>query len=147
MMFFKKKRYPLDLLDAFTKYMNEGKSEKALPVIEDIIQIDPTIKTSYFNYGACLNSLLRYDDAANAYLKAYELDDFDGGALYRACLSLELANNSEMLYHVFATELEKNPYMINNFVEEEKFERFFEQDKFIKLKKSYSEYMGRDSEE
>ena len=145
-MFFKKKTTE-SLISEFEKLMKARKEDKALSIIEEIVNINPLIQTSQFNYGICLSKLGRYEEAATAFLKAYEIDNSDGRALYRGCLSVAYANNSKRLYEVFKKELEWNPDMINNFLEVEEFEKFFEMEEFTKLKDEYKEYIGRESEE
>lgn len=144
--FFKKKQEE-NITDRFSRLMNEDRPQEALKVIEEIIEANPNISTSYFNYGICLSSLGKYDAAAGAFLKAYELDDMDGGSLYRACISLANSKNKDKLYKVFKSELERNPYMINNFIEEEMFNEFFSQSDFLKLKDQYADYIGKEEEE
>lgn len=138
--FFKKRSEPIT--DKYLRLMDEGKLLEALEVIDGIITLNPNISTSHFNHGICLSELGRYDDSATAFLKAYELDEANGGALYRACIALALANNKDKLYEVFKTELEWNPSMINNFIKEEAFNNFFLENEFQKLKEQYSEYIG-----
>ena len=82
------------ITDKFKRLMDEGKLDDALVVIEEILARNPNISTSHFNHGICLSQIERYDDAATAFLRAYELDDTNGGALYRACISLAHANNN-----------------------------------------------------
>lgn len=138
--FFKKRSEPIS--DKYLRLRDEGKLFESLEVIEEIIKLNPTSSTSHFNHGICLSELGRYNDSATALLKAYELDETNGAALYRACLSLGLANNKDKLYEVFKTELEWNPSMINNFIEEEAFNNFFLESEFQKLKEQYSDYIG-----
>ena len=140
---FKKKRDE-SITDKYLRLMDEGKLPEALEAIEEIITQNPNISTSYFNYGICLSQLGRHDDSANAFLKAYKLDNTDGAALYRACISLAVSNNKLKLYEVFKSELEWNPYMINDFIDEEMFYKFFTESKFVKLKEQYLDYIGKE---
>jgi tetratricopeptide (TPR) repeat protein len=139
-----KKKEEENIVERFLRLMDEGNYSKALPIIKEIISRSPNISTSHFNYGVCLEGLEQHNDAAEAFLKAYELDNEDGGALYRTCISLAKANNKARLYEVFERELEYNPLMINNFLEEEMLSKFFVDERFIKLRDRYSDYLGRE---
>jgi tetratricopeptide (TPR) repeat protein len=138
------KKHEESITDRYLRLMDEGKCQESLSVIEQIIAQNPNISTSYFNYGVCLSQLERFNDASTAYLRAYELNDTDGGALYKACISLAKANNKVKLFEVFKSELEKDPYMINNFIKEEIFENYFSESEFMKLKEQYENYIGKE---
>jgi tetratricopeptide (TPR) repeat protein len=138
------KKHEECITDKYIRLMDEGKFTEALVVIEEIVSLNPNIGKSHFNYGICLSQLGRHEDSSTAFLRAYELDETDGGALYRACISLALANSKKKLYDVFKSELVRDPFIINNFIGEQTFNNFFLESEFKNLKEQYSDYIGKD---
>ena len=134
---FRSKRDP-DITQQYLQLVDEGRFVEARPLIEEIVAIAPHIPTSWFNLGICLAELANHRQAAEAFLKAYDLDPEDGGALLRACLALAHANDSAGLLRVFRTECERDPDMIELFVEEEAFARFFATPPFQQLRRQYT---------
>ena len=84
----------IQLNEKYIKLANQGEWQKALPIIEAIVQQNIKLSTSWFNYGVCLDGLNQYNKASKAFMTAYELDPKDYGAQYRIYRSLTLANDT-----------------------------------------------------
>jgi len=128
----------MHITEQYLTLADQNRFAEALPLIEEIVRLSPNMVTSQFNYGICLAELGRYQDAARAFLRAYELDPNHGGALYRGCLALAAADDAPGLLAVFRRELAWNPEMIENFVREEKFARFWQIPDFMSLRDEYT---------
>ena len=115
----------MNIIDQYLSLADQNRFAEGLPLIEEIVRRNPDMATSQFNYGICLAELGRHSDAARAFLRAYELEPDNGGALYRGCLALAAADDAPALLAVFQKECAWNPGMIHNFVEEERFARFW----------------------
>jgi tetratricopeptide (TPR) repeat protein len=133
----------MDIIEEFKSLFEAKKYDEALPLIEEILKRNETFSTSWFNYGACLSNINKPKEAAEAYLKAYRLDPDSGGALYRACLSLADAEDSDKLYEVFQEECKRDSEMIENFLEEKAFADFFKEERYQDLVKKYSRKKSR----
>ena len=81
----------MSVIERYLALAGEKRFAEGLPLIEEIVLLNPNMATSQFNYGICLAELGRHQDAARAFLCAYELDPDDGGTLFRGCLSLAAA--------------------------------------------------------
>ena len=127
----------MSIIEDFQNLIHETKFNEALPLIKEIIKRNDSISTSWFNYGICLNGLKQYDEAGDAFLKAYELNQDDGGALFRCCIAYATASNSDKLFQVFKKECDRDPEMIDNFLEEKTFNKFFQEPRFKKLENQY----------
>ena len=128
----------MNIIERYLALADEKKFAEGLPLIEEIVRNNPDMPTSQFNYGICLAELGRHRDAARAFLRAYSLDPDDGGALYRGCLALADASDERGLLDVFRRECGRDPQMIRNFVDEERFARFWELPAFQNLRFEYA---------
>jgi tetratricopeptide (TPR) repeat protein len=124
----------MDIIERYLALVDEKRFAEGLPLIEEIVRRNPNMATSQFNYGICLEELGHYQDAAKAFLRAYELNRDDGGALYRGCLALAAAGDAPTLLRVFQQECGRDPEMIHNFLREERFARFWNVPGFGSLK-------------
>jgi tetratricopeptide (TPR) repeat protein len=88
----------IGLLKKHEELVDAGKWEAALPVIKEIVDLNPGISTSWFNYGVCLDELKRHGEAAEAFIKAQETDIRDVGVHYRILRSLRLAKDYETFF-------------------------------------------------
>jgi len=84
----------IQLMEEYTKLTNRDEWQKALPIIETIVQQNTKMSTSWFNYGVCLDALKQYEKAAKSFITAYELNPEDYGAQYRIYRSLNLAKDT-----------------------------------------------------
>ena len=124
----------MNIFENYLALANQKRFEEGLPLIEEIVRRNPMMATSQFNYGICLAELGRHRDAARAFLCAYSLDPSDGKALYRACLALAAADEVPKLLALFQQECARDPDIIQDFLEEKKFARFWELPNFKSLK-------------
>lgn len=127
----------MNIIDKYLSLVKQRRFSEGLPLIEEIVRGNPDMATSQFNYGICLAELTRYSDAARAFLRAFELDPENGGALYRGCIALAAANDDTALLDVFRRECARDPEMIQLFLEEERFASFWKLPGFIDLKNQY----------
>lgn len=127
----------MDIIEKYLILANEGRFEEGLPLIQEIVEKNKTIDTSWFNYGVCLHQLERYDEAASAFKSAYQLNPKDGGALYRCCISLAANSDKNGLLEVFERECERDSSMIDNFLSEKAFSEFFKHSEFKDLVEKY----------
>jgi tetratricopeptide (TPR) repeat protein len=88
----------MNIIEEYEALADAGQWEEALPVIQEIIEKNSSIDTSWFNYGVCLDALERHDEAAKAFIKAHELNTTDYGIHYRVFRSLFLANDLDQSY-------------------------------------------------
>jgi len=127
------KRKKPDNAERFLRLIDEGKYAEALPLGKEIISNNSAISANYFSYGLCLFELDRYAEAVDVFLKAYELDESDGGALHRACISLAMIGDDDRLYEIMVRECEKDSGMIDIFLSESLFSKYFAQARFKAL--------------
>ena len=127
----------MNIIEEYLSLADERRFVEGLPLIEEIVRRNPNISTSQFNYGVCLAELGRHRDAARAFLRAYALDPDDGGALYRGCLALAEAGDASGLLAVFRRECARDPGMIHNFLDEERFAEYWQMPGFYALRDEY----------
>ena len=127
----------MNIISKYETLVDEERWEEALIVIKEIVKRGPSIPTSWFNWGVCLSALDRESEAAEKFLKAYELDPEDFGAQYRAFRSLYFAGDYEGFFRLAERELEKMPEIIEGLTEDEDFSVLFERPEFRKLREKY----------
>ena len=111
----------MDFLDEYLELAKTDQWDKALPLIEYIISLNPAIDTSWFNYGVCLDALNRNNDAAQAFAKAYKINQEDYRAQYRIFRNLAIANNEDDFAKFLVEEINKTPEIIELLMEDEVF--------------------------
>jgi len=131
------KRKKPDTAEQFLRLFDKGEFAEALPLIEEIVSSDPDISANQFSYGLCLFELDRYAEAADIFLKAYELDESDFGALHRACISFAMIGDDDKLYELMVQECEKDPNAIDSFLSEAIISKYFAQMRFKALIDKY----------
>ena len=127
----------MNILNTYKSLTDQNRWKEALPIIQEIVERAPHISTSWFNWGVCLSELGLESEAAEKYIKAYELDPGDYGAQYRVFRSLYLAKDFRGFLDFAESECEKNPEMIEVLVEDEDFSSLFQRPEFIKLRQKY----------
>ena len=127
----------MNIIEQYLSLASQKKFVEGLPLIEEIVRRNPMMATSLFNYGICLAELGRHQDAARAFLCAYSLNPVDGKALYRACLALAAAADAQGLLALFRQECARDPEIIQDFLDEKKFARFWNLPGFKSLKDEY----------
>lgn len=128
----------MNIIETYLSLAKERRFSECLPLIEEIVRRSPNTATSQFNYGVCLFELGRYGDAAQAFLIAYRLNPADGGALYRGCLALADSDDAPGLLTVFQQECNRDPEMLEDFLKEERFAKFWSLPGFTALKGKYA---------
>jgi tetratricopeptide (TPR) repeat protein len=127
----------MNIIDQYLSLANQKRFVEGLPLIEEIVRRNPDMATSQFNYGVCLAELGRHRDAASAFLRAYSLDPDDGRALYRSCLAIAATDDASALLALFRQECVRDPEMIQSFLAEKRFAKFWELQGFKSLKDEY----------
>ncbi|MDI4635536.1 hypothetical protein J7U46_20905 [Pelomonas sp. V22] len=125
-----------NFLEKFLRLFDEERYAEALPLIEEIVAMDPTIETSWTNLGETLKALGRPVEAANAFVHASLLNPERRG-LYSACHALAESNEREALHGLCAEELERDPSMLGLFMEAEVLDPFFDLPEFQELVRRY----------
>lgn len=123
----------MNIFDEYVDLTNKGEWDKDLPIIKKIIELGPSTHTSWFNQGVCLNALGKHQEAANSFIKAYELNPDDYGAQYRIFRSLMLANDVNGFASFLKDEIKKTPEIIELLVEDDEFNDIIQQDKIQKI--------------
>jgi tetratricopeptide (TPR) repeat protein len=127
----------MNIIDQYMTLVESERWTEGLPLIEEIISRGPHISTSWFNYGVCLSALARHGEAADKFLKAYELDPENYGAQYRAFRCLYEARDYERFLQLARRECEAMPEQIKNLVEDEHFGTLFTRPEFQNLLRDF----------
>ncbi len=125
----------LSRMDIFEKYeylTNAKRWDEAISVIKEIIEMNPNIDTSWFNYAVCLENTGNFNEATNAFIKAHELNVNDYGIHYKIMRSMYLAEDYTQL-------LEFIDYICLTFKEE--IEIIFESDEFKNIE-NHKQYLA-----
>jgi len=133
----------MDIFERYHALTDENKWEEALPIIQEIIDMNPEITTSWFNYGVCLQALKKYDMAAGAFQQAYFRTDFSGGdeneinlgdaAQFRMCYNLLQAGMHNELFGIFKHMIEQDPENLDVILSIDDFKPLFEEKPFSDL--------------
>ncbi len=127
----------MNLIERYEALVAQRDWEKALHVIQEVIERSPEIDTSWFNYGVCLDELGRHSEAAEAFIKAQEKNIEDWGIHYRIFRSLRLAGDLEVFLEFADYSCSMNKEMIHTLLEDEDFGVLFERDDFQALKEKW----------
>ena len=111
----------MDILERYERLTRLRRWSEALPLIEDIVNRAPAMATSWFNYGVCLDELGRHREAAERFLRAYELEPEDYGAQYRAFRSLFLAQDWAGFLNLAERECSRMPELVDTLVSDKDF--------------------------
>lgn len=129
----------MNVIEKYEDLVAREQWQDAIPVIQEIIQRNPDLDTSWFNYGVCLDEVGQHGKAAEAFIKAHELNVSDYGIHYRIMRSLMLAEDYPQL-HEFVD------YLCQTFEEErsvifasDEFSVVFKRREFVELKEKYCE--------
>jgi tetratricopeptide (TPR) repeat protein len=129
----------MNVIEQYHSLVDQERWMEALPIIQQIVQRGPHISTSWFNYGVCLSALGRESEAADKFLKAYELNPTDFGAQYRAFRSLFQARDYRRFLEFARRECEADPGMIEHLLKDEQFSTLFARPDFQQLKNNCEE--------
>ncbi|MBN2713788.1 MAG: tetratricopeptide repeat protein [Planctomycetes bacterium] len=128
----------MDIIEKYESLAAAGKWQDALPVIEEIININPDIDTSWFNYGVCLDELGRHGSAAEAFIKAHEFKPSDSGIHYRIFRSFFLANDLDQTFEFCNYLCESFKDIRETLFGSEEFRELTKYELFRKLEAKYS---------
>ena len=127
----------MNIVDQYLSLASKKRFAEGLPLIDEIVRLNPNMATSQFNYGICLAELGRQRETARAFLRAYSLNPDDGKALYRGCLALASDDDAPGLLALFRQECIRDPEMIQDFIGEKRFAKFWELSGFKSLKDEF----------
>src|SRR4051812_14676700 len=102
----------MNITDRYLTLVDHEKWSEALPLIKEIVERAPHIATSWFNYGVCLSALNRNAEAAEKFIKAYELEPENFGAQFRVFHSLHLAQDKQRFLQFARQECRKSPEVL-----------------------------------
>ena len=102
-------------------------------MIERIVKQTPRIATSWFNYGVCLDALKRFSAAAEAFEKAYAIEE-DPGTQYRVFRSLALAKDEDGFFRFLDAESKKVEGLFDLLEKDEVFDEMRESYVYAELK-------------
>jgi tetratricopeptide (TPR) repeat protein len=123
----------MDILERFLTLLDAERWGEALPLIEHITARGSDDPASWFNYGVCLAALGRHGEAAERFMKAYELRPEDHGAQYRVFRSLYDAGDCDRLLAFARRECQAMPELIQSLQDDEQFSTLFSRPEFRKL--------------
>lgn len=127
----------MSILEKYHELADASRWEEAFPVIKEIVERAPQIETSWFNLGVCLDELGRHPEAAEAFIKAQELNVEDWGIHYRIMRSLFLAGDFDQLHEFADYSCGMNDRVIHLMCEDENFGRLFDRLEFQQLRDKY----------
>ena len=127
----------MNLIDQYQSLVNDQKWNEAIPVIKEIIDRNPRIDTSWFNYGVCLDEIGKHSKAAEAFIKAHELNISNYGIHYRIIRSLMLAKDYSQLYEFIDYLCQTFKEEIETIFESEEFSILKDRKEFLELKIKY----------
>lgn len=127
----------MNIIEQYETLVSEQRWEEAIQIIKDIIDSNPTIATSWFNYGVCLDEIGNHKKAAEAFTKAHEIDVSDYGIHYRILRSLLLAEDNQQLYEFIDYLCQTFEEEIDIIFESEEFSKVLQQPDFTDLRNKY----------
>ena len=120
-----------DILTTYLRIADDERWEEALPVIEEIVSKNEGISTSWFNYAVCLEGLNRYEDAIDAFKRAYEIEPFDKGIQYRIFRALALKKDAKEFTRFAEAEIVESPEILGLLQEQEEFQEMVQHKWFL----------------
>jgi tetratricopeptide (TPR) repeat protein len=128
----------MNIIEEYQALVDNKDWEGAIRIVQEIIKRNPNIDTSWFNYGVCLDELGDHVQAANAFLKAHELNIRDFGIHFRLLRSFYLAGDYSQFIE-FANYLCLTfPEAIPTVIHTEHFPDATRTPEFLELKRRYS---------
>ncbi len=123
-----------DLIKKFERLVEEQNWEKALPIIEQILNINKNISTSWINYATCLENLGRFDDARVAFFNAWALkptDNMKYRMLYRILRTFVIAKDRKGFLEFVKKQYKDCPEILDLLIDTSDNENNNEFDDFI----------------
>jgi len=108
-------------IDQYYTHASSGEWQKALPIIQEMVESDPSMPSRWFQYGSCLEELKKHSEAISAFKKAYELDATDFGSQYRIFRNYALAKDPEGFVEFAKAEAVKTPQILALISQREEF--------------------------
>ncbi|MBN2703882.1 MAG: tetratricopeptide repeat protein [Pontiellaceae bacterium] len=119
--------------DLMQQYEELLKDESMLPILKGIVEKNPADEIAWFNYGTSLQSLERYEEAAEAFFKAQELNPANE-TVYLAIFDCLFHNrNFDQLLSFAQYCNEVSPSINASISRQSSFSKIFEQEEFKKL--------------
>ena len=129
-----------NILQRYEALADEKRWDEALPVIRAIIDANPAIDTSWFNCGVCLDELGRHAEAAEAFIKAQELNIQDWGIHYRILRSFFLADDIDQFFEFADYSCGLSFEMIAVLIDTPDFSSLHDRPEFDALKEKYAQH-------
>lgn len=128
----------MNIIELFEKHKENGNWQEALKVVQLIIEKAPHISTSWFNKGVCLDELGNHNEAAEAFIKAQELDIEDWGIHFRILRSAFLAQNADLFFGFADYSISLNIEILKAIEDEELFRPILQTNNFKALKEKFN---------
>ncbi len=109
-------------IDQYYAHASASEWAEALPIIQSLVEADPSVPSRWFQYGTCLEALELYPEAINAFKAAYELDSTDYGAQYRIFKNYALAGDTPGFVTFARKEVLKTPHIIELIAQRQEFQ-------------------------
>ena len=128
----------MNLIQQYEQHSESGNWEAGLNVINQIIEQSPEVSTSWFNKGVCLDELERHNEAAEAFIKAQEIELEDWGIHYRILRSAFLAQNAELFFGFAEYSIGLNIDILNTIEKEDLFKPILSTTYLTELKAKFT---------
>ncbi len=127
----------MNIIQQYEAFIADHNHRDALPLIRDIVARAPHVATSHFNLGVCLDELGRHSEAAEAFIKAQEINIEDWGTHYRIIRSLFLAGDFDTLHEFIDYSCGLSDRVMPLICEDDTFNPLFERFEFQQLRTKY----------
>ncbi|MCF7789241.1 MAG: tetratricopeptide repeat protein [Prosthecobacter sp.] len=127
----------MNIIQQYEAFVADHNYRDALPLIRDIVERAPHVAISHFNLGVCLDELGRHSEAAEAFIKAQEIDIEDWGTHYRIIRSFFLAGDFDTLHEFIDYSCGLSDRVMRLICEDEAFGSLFERFEFQELRTKY----------
>ena len=127
----------MDTIGRYMALVDNNKWNDAIPLIKEIINRDPEIDTSWFNYGICLDEIGKHNEAADAFIKAHELNETAHSIQSRIIRSLSLAEDYHKLHGFIDYLCQTFADGMETIFESEEFTKLSHRNEFLELKAKY----------
>lgn len=124
---------PQNIIERYQQLVKQNKWKEALPLIEEIVQRNRKIATSWFNLGNNYEKLRLHKKATKAFKKAYKLEPTDSGIQYRVFQSYRLARNFKGFMRFSRKEIKRAPGGVLMLMIKPGFKHFTDREEFKSL--------------
>lgn len=124
---------PANIIEKYQQLVKQDKWKEALPVIKEIVKINPKISTSLFNLGNNYEKLRLHKKATKAFKKAYKLEPTASDIQYRIFQSYRLERNFKGFMRFARKEMKRAPVGVLRLVTKPGFKSYTDRQEFKSL--------------